>query len=271
MTNSIITSYHNHTTWSDGNASVAEMVAAAQLYGITDIGISDHYVLYPEQQIIDWSMPLNALDDYVTDISCVKNSAQNITVLLGIEADFFSATIDKLQMLLDRYPFDYRIGSLHFIDGFAIDEDAESWAQLSEEARNEVCRRYWQTIPALASCTAFDIVGHLDLYKKFGYRPSIDLSAEIADALDAIVDNDLAIELNTAGWAKPVGEAYPGEDLLLQARQRNIPLCINSDAHQPAQLNGFLQRGKELAYRSGYRELCKFTQRERTMIPLLID
>lgn len=268
MNNIIITSYHNHTIWSDGSASAAEMVAAAAHFGISEIGISDHYTLAPDEQIIDWSMPLNALDDYAVDITCVKNGAQNISVLLGIEADFFPSTIAKLAPLLDCYPFDYRIGSLHFIDGFAIDENAESWEKLSEEERDEVCRRYWQTIPALASSRAFDIVGHLDLYKKFGFRPSIDLSQEITAALDAIADNNLAIELNTAGWAKPIGEAYPSETLLIQAHQRNIPLCINSDAHQPAQLGGFLQKGRELAYHCGYRELCRFQQRERSMLPL---
>ena len=57
-------SLHNHTTWSDGQTSVAEMAAEAKRLELAEFGISDHYTLHPTLGV-EWSMPLDRLGDYV--------------------------------------------------------------------------------------------------------------------------------------------------------------------------------------------------------------
>ena len=59
----MLTSYHNHTTWSDGKASLAEMVAAGRAAGLDELGISDHYVLAPRGLDVRWSMPLERVNE----------------------------------------------------------------------------------------------------------------------------------------------------------------------------------------------------------------
>ena len=264
----IIPSYHNHTLWSDGSSSISAMVEGARRAGVTEIGISDHYVLTPSAAPLCWSMPLDALDAYVAEVKQVMRDSNDITVLLGIEADYFPATINALRAQLDRFPFDYRIGSVHLLDDFPLDEDPCYWESLCEEERIAMCRRYWQQVRAMAASDCFDIAGHLDLYKKFGYRPSMDLGKEIEETIDAIAAAGLAIELNTAGWSKPVNEAYPDAHMLRLAKTRGIPLCINADAHRPDDVAAHFDRARALAHACGYRELCLFRQRERRMIPL---
>ena len=39
------TTYHNHSTWSDGTASLREMALAAREAGDAEFGISDHLVV----------------------------------------------------------------------------------------------------------------------------------------------------------------------------------------------------------------------------------
>ena len=47
----------------------------------------------------------------------------------------------------------------------------------------------------------------------------------------------MAAEISSAGWRKPVGEAYPAPGLLAPVRcRRRVPLTTASDAHNEAQV-----------------------------------
>src|SRR5262245_25345967 len=111
----MLTSYHNHTTWSDGKATLAEQMAAAEQAGLDELGISDHYVPSP-YAVIDWSMPLERLGDYVAALKKAADSSPAVPLRIGLEADYFPQTVAALRDELARYPFDYVIGSVHFTD-----------------------------------------------------------------------------------------------------------------------------------------------------------
>src|SRR3954454_24444620 len=132
-------------------------------------------------------MDLALLGDYVLELRAAAAETMGLTLRLGIEADFFPETIDTLRDRLAPYPFDYVIGSVHFTDGgFPIDSYARDWEALSPAQRDDVWRSYWVRMRQLAESGVFDFAAHPDLPKKFGYRPSVDLTAEAGAALDAI-------------------------------------------------------------------------------------
>jgi histidinol-phosphatase (PHP family) len=264
----MLTSYHNHTTWSDGAPTLAAQIQAAKAIGLDELGISDHYVLHPDGEEVDWSLPLDMLGDYVLELRAAAHEVRGLTLRLGIEADFFPETIDALRERLQPYPWDYVIGSVHYVDGFPVDENTRFWDALTPDEANEKWRLYWVRIRQLAESGVFDFVAHPDLPKKFGHLPTIDLSAEIAAALDAIAAADMAIEINTAGWSLPAGEAYPSLELLRAARARNLPLLINADAHFPEFLTRNFDRARELAREAGYTELVRYERRQRYAVPL---
>jgi histidinol-phosphatase (PHP family) len=255
-----VTSYHNHTIWSDGKATIAEQIAGARVAGLSELGISDHYVMHPGKDV-DWSMPLDRLDEYVEDMKRARESASDVIFRIGIEADYFPETWRELAELLAGRPFDYVIGSVHFVDGFPIDESAEEWQSLSQSDVNRVWRRYWELIGEMARTGLYDFAAHLDLPKKFGFRPTVDLTAESDAALDAIASAGMAIEINTAGWYKPVEEAYPTVELLRAARARGIPLLINADAHRVEHLTRDFDRAWALARDAGYSEVARYSNR----------
>lgn len=259
----MLTSYHNHTLWSDGQGDLRQMIEGARQAGVDELGISDHYVLRPGDEQVAWSMPLGFLPTYVEAVQEARRESQTPIVRLGLEADYLPETIDRLRALLAQYPFDYLIGSVHYAGDFPVDEDAGLWERLSADECNAVWRLYWQRIRGLAESRVFDIVGHLDLPKLFGYRPTVDLAAEEAAALDAIAAAGMAIEINTAGWHKPVREAYPSPHLLRAACRRGIPLMVNADAHRPEHLTRGLAEGRALARAAGYSEVVRYEARRR--------
>lgn len=261
-------SYHNHSTWSDGKAHLPSLVAKARSVGLSELGISDHLTIHPHGKAFPWAMPSEALEKYVGEVASISREQAPFPVKLGVEADFFPETVDRLGELLDGFPFDYVIGSLHFLGDFCVDAEAAQWEMLTEAQRNDVWKRYWLGIVRLADCGLFDIVGHLDLPKKFGFRPTIDLRKEIDAALDAIAREGLAIEINTSGWSYPANECYPSPEILSGAFSRGIPIQINADSHEPEHLIRDFDRAVALARKTGYESVLGFRHRGAYPVPL---
>ena len=254
-------SYHMHTNYSDASASVRDMVKAAEDHGVTEIAISDHFAILPDGTTdLWWSITPERLPEYVADVQAA-NAETDITVRLGIEIDYFPETCEQILAILEPYPFDVIIGSVHYDAQFPIDADIKHWDGLDQDTINEIFRNYWGWIARLAGCGLFDFIGHLDLVKKFGHTASVDLSEAIGAALDAIQQADIPIELNTAGWHKPCAECYPAEDLLTECFRRGIRVLISDDAHTPEHVGRDFDRALTLLKRIGYTESVRFCQR----------
>ena len=88
----------------------------------------------------------------------------------------------------------------------------------------------------LAGSGLFHTLGHMDLVKKFGYRPEEDVSDAFCRVLDAVAKNNMLIEINTSGLDKPVKEMYPSPDILRAAVDRNIGITLGSDSHAPEEV-----------------------------------
>ena len=276
----MLATYHNHTRWSDGKATPREVLDAARDLGISDLGISDHWVLHPRKEKKSWAMPAEKLGEYVREILALKEQAKEhakTNVLLGLEVDWFPGHGLPLRIELDKHPFDYLIGSCHEVDvqgvgSFMIDMSAATWEKLTEDQRNEIHRQYWRNQKSMAEAGLFDIVAHLDLPKKFGFLATCDLSREITDALDAIAaaneDRPYVVELNTAGWHKPCNCGYPTPEILHELRRRNVPVTINADAHQPEHLLRDFDRAAQRLSEAGYTHVARFRRREVRFEPI---
>ena len=234
--------------------------------GLDEIGLSDHYVLAPVARELDWSIGLSGLGDYVQAVqSAAAEAGDKLAVRLGLEADFFPETASALGNLLRMYPFDFVIGAVHFVDGFPIDESAENWERLGQKERDEIMRGYWVRVGEMAKSGLFDFAAHLDLSKRYGFRPSVDLAEEISATLNAIAQADMAVEINTAGWYMPCAEIYPQRSIIAECRRRGIPVLITADAHEPADLTRGFERACGLLRELGYCETASYASRRREM------
>ena len=260
-------SYHNHTNWSDGYSTISELVASAYNAGVTELGISDHLAITPDGRFPSWSIQAENLDAYVEDVLRAAQNTDVLTIRLGAEVDFFPETLEESINLLKPYPFDFIIGSVHFINEFTIDLNSCYWEKISQEEINQIWQTYWYYIATVAQSGYFDFIGHFDLPKKFKFYPDIDLTAEALGVLDVISAADMAIEINTSGWHKPVREVYPSLFYLKEARRRNIPILINSDSHFPNHVTRDFKRAHKLASSAGYTETVRYEKRKRSSCP----
>ena len=269
----MIATYHNHSRWSDGRATIAEVIATARTLAIDELGVSDHFTLHPEGIEPSWSMKPSRISDYIAELQELANDPDapgSPAIRIGLEIDWFTGHADRIGEVISALPLDYAIGSVHYVGGSEIDGSPARWERMTQPERDGTHEQYWRNIAELAQSGVFDIVAHLDLPKKFGYRASRDLKPVMHAALDAIAaaPRPLVVELNTAGWFKPCQDAYPALDILRACRKRDIPVTISADAHDPAHLLRAFDRAAERLTEAGYDEIARFRGREMSLEPI---
>lgn len=247
--------------------TVDEVIEAGEAMGLEEVGISDHYVVYPGYRRMDWSMPVEELESYVADVRTAAQHA-SIPVRLGIEVDYLPETIEETLAIVRSVEFDYLIGSVHFIDGFPVDGHRKYWDSLTQEEVDATWKAYYRRVCDMAATGGFDIAAHLDLPKKFGTLPQADLTGDVLAALDAIAASDMVMEMNTSGWYQTGAEIYPAPWIIAEARARGIPIVITADAHHPSKLTRDFERAMALARDAGYESVVRFQGRRRFSVPL---
>jgi len=235
--------------------------------GFTEIGFSDHSPM-PRDDFDDWRMLDRQLDEYVAKVRFAQESVPGLVIYLALEVDFIPGQEDWIRSLAARHPWDYFIGSVHYVaDAWDIDNPAK----LSEWKKRdafEVWQCYFERLTLAAESGLFDLIGHADLPKKFGIRPRQNCLPLYEKFLAAAARSGCAMELNTAGLRKDCREIYPCAELVQLARQKNIPITFGSDAHKPEEVGLDFAAAIALARAAGYAETCRFVRRRREMIPL---
>lgn len=242
--------YHTHTARC-GHASgrPAEYVEVARARGLLGIGIADHIPLLPDPDP-HISMAMCDLVDYVAEVQDLKDHFPGY-VLLGVEADYRPHTFADIESILNSHPFDYTIGSVHHLGHWGIDDERQIDGYASRDI-DETWIEYFELVGDAAESGAFTILGHLDLVKKFGYRPTRVLDAELNRLVDRISRAGVIVEINTAGLHKPIGEAYPTLDILRRLRSARVGITFGSDAHRPSEVGRDFSHAADLARSAGY-------------------
>lgn len=259
--------YHLHTArCGHAEGGLEDYVSRALELGLAEIGFSDHFPLLHLRDP-SLSMALEELPEYVREIGELAERTTGLTVRMGIEVDYVDGYVDRLAELLRPYPFDYVLGSVHYLDGWGFDDPRYVDGYRGRDI-HALWERYFQVLGDAAECGLFDVLAHPDLIKKFGWRPRGDVRRLYEECLDRVAESGLVVEVSTAGLRKPVGEVYPGEDFLRLCREREIPVTLGSDAHAPGEVGWRFESALALLRRAGYRDIVRFRKRERSLLPL---
>lgn len=233
MTSPLFDSHLHTPLCGHAAGSPREYALAALNAGLDGLCFTDHMPM-PRWYDAPWRMTPGQLDEYIAQIQAVQQEfAGQLEVRLGLEADFHPGTERFVERVLAAHSWDYVIGSIHYLGAWGFDnpEFADEYEQRDLDG---LYRDYYALVEGAARSGLFDSIGHLDLPKKFGHRDPSGLYA--LHALDVIAEVGLALDFNTAGWRKPVAEAYPAPDLTRLAAERGIPFVLGSDAHKPEEV-----------------------------------
>ena len=210
-----------------------EYAQAALDLGLAGLCFTDHMPM-PAWYDAPWRMKRGQLGEYVQTVLAVQDEfAGRLSVRLGLEADFHPGTEASVREVLEAHPWDYVIGSVHYLGAWGFD-NPEFVDEYRRRDLSVLYRDYYALVEDAARSGLFDAIGHLDLPKKFGHLDPDGMSA--LHALDVIAAQGLSLDFNTAGWRKPVAEAYPAPDLVRAAATRGVPFVLGSDAHAPGEV-----------------------------------
>lgn len=269
--------YHtHHERCGHAVGTLEEYVRQGIRIGLKQLGLSDHLPLIhvnPAEYYPEMAMPLEELPRYVEECLELKERYKGqIELRLGLEADYIEGYEERIRAILEPYPWDYLIGSVHFLGEWDITDHRQVHGWEGKDGL-EVYRQYYRAVRQSAASGIYDIIGHMDVIKRFGYGPDTEEGrAEVRElergALRQIAEAGIAMELNASGLSKPCAEMFPSRPVLEEALRLGIPLTLGSDAHDPLKLGEGLAEARQLLWDVGFREVVTFEGRSRIAVPL---
>jgi histidinol-phosphatase (PHP family) len=256
------TDYHMHSTFSDGRMLPEDYIPAAIESGLSEIGFSEHLTLFRELQ--EWNMDPARINEYIDHLQNLKKNNSQIKIRTGLEVDYFEGKEEETGKFLKDLPLDYVIGSVHYQGENTVDLGPQFY-----EGRNidNLFEKYFSTVEAAVASGLFDIIGHCDLIRIYGYKPSGDSEPLYRMLAKAMKRHNVAFEVNTNGRNRPIADFYPDRKYLHVFLEEKIPVCVNSDAHMPARVAQYFDEAYELLRYTGYTEMAVFDKRKRHMVP----
>lgn len=285
--------YHVHL-WPHGQRdrppTVEELAGycqAAQAQGVEEIALTEHLFRFRQADAVlggfwedhddprlgpvmarYWADHARAdLDVYVATV--LEAKAAGLPVVLGLEVDYYQGRMATVADLLAGYPFDVLLGSVHWIGAWLFDylDDETSLAEWGMRSIEQVWDTYTVAVEELAASGVCDVLAHPDVIKVAGHRPAApgEFHHRIAEAA---ASSGMAAEVSSAGWRKPVGEAYPAPDLLAAFHARSVPVTTASDAHRRAEVAARSFDLADLLAGAGYSRLRRFAGRQARDVDL---
>ena len=265
---------HTHTTFCDGKNTPEEMVRGAISLGLNSLGFSGHAPMSGPNG--DWTMGEADVPQYRAEVLRLRERyAGEIEIFLGLEQDFDSPP--------QAGPWDYVIGSVHQVrkgDAWlSVDASEEEFVRAAQQHYGgdfyAFAEDYYRLVGGVAEQTGCQIVGHFDLIAKFNEGDKIFDAGHpryvgaALEALDRLAERNVIFEINTGAMSRGCRTTpYPSPALLRAMRERNLPICITSDAHSTGTLLHAFSQAAELAWACGYREQMILTRQGFTFTSL---
>jgi histidinol-phosphatase (PHP family) len=199
-----------------------------------------------------------SLESYVEAVVAAKD--RGLPVKLGLEVDFFPETIGAVSELLAPYPWDFLIGSVHWIGGWSIDSSS-SLAGWELKGLEWTWQHYFDLAVDLAGSGVVDVLAHIDLPKKYGRRLPTEPIDRYADVVAAAVRSGTAVEVSSQGLRKPAAEVYPSAAFLQRFHDAGVGITLASDAHFPHEAAAGHREVVAAARAAGYTTHLRFDRR----------
>jgi len=228
-------------------------------------------------------MEKSEVSAYLSEFNFLKEKYSNqIDLFIGMEIDYLDAESNPANAYFQSLPLDYRIGSVHLLDGMDgeivdIDGNREGFKEnlkisLGGELK-PVVETYFDKMMRMIDAGGFDFIGHCDkiFYNALFVCPDI-LEKEwynrlMGEYYEFIAERGVMIELNTKAFDE-TGFFFPNAKYLPMIRDRKIPVLVNSDAHYPDRINSGLSLGYEALLNCGFREVVQRKGASWQLVPL---
>jgi len=251
--------------------AVVERAVAA---GFTHYGLSEHVPRYRAVDLFPGEEDLTP-DDLVRTFQAYAARARalrerfagELDLLVGFETERLPPGdwAQRMRELRLRFAPDYIVGSVHDVDGHVIDFSADATRAVAEVVGGvEVLQtRYFDAVAELVSELRPEVVGHIDLIRKFdGPMPSFSprVYRHIDTTLEAVRAVKGVLDVNCATHRRGLGPVYPLPEILSRAQRMGIGVTLGDDSHGAHDVGVGLDASLQAIAAAGYREVCFFAK-----------
>jgi histidinol-phosphatase (PHP family) len=258
--------YHIHPNYStDAEGSIDEFCKVAlerefreicfTTHLDTDTVRNDAYVIVRGKRVDARSS--SWLEDYENSVRIAGDQyrGQGLEVRLGVEVDYYPGVMDHLP---ERF---------HDTDHLAISVKEESHEFFLKHNLEQMGNIYFSSLMDCVESGLFDILGHLDLYRRYGeefYGGEIRSlwRAHVSDLASGMKRFNVGFEVNTSSLRKGMDEPMPESSLVAALRKEGIEtVTVGSDAHRPQDVGQGIEIALKVIRESGFDSPASFDRR----------
>jgi len=276
-------SYHNHTSFSDGKNTPAQMLETAIQEQFTHFAFTDHIHV---KEGVDWTMDTSDYEAYIAQINSLKSMAPSLKVFAGIEVDWYlgrqTGSWSKYESLQPH--LDFVVGSVHAIEEngmlFFVDGSYEELLEGLEKAFNgdvkKMATRYFETYNEMLEGLSPNLAAHPDLLRLYtqgklittGEDWYMDLLLETARLMGKL---GITTEVNMGGdYRKKNGIVYPQDQFLAILKENNVKVTVGLDSHSAEMVGAYYDDSLAVLSRAGFGELAYFEDSQWKKSPINI-
>lgn len=255
---------HVHSSFSgDSDMNCEDAINTAITMGLQGISFTDHldfdYPNYDDVFLIDF-------DEYSACMDNIKKQYSNrINIFKGIEVGIQPHVIDSTIEVINSYDFDIVIASVHIVDKL----DLHNGDFCKSKTKREAYTRYFEEVlQTVKSFDNFDIIGHIDLIRRYGCYDNKSLEySDYTDLLDSILKQIIkmgkGIEVNSSGFRYDLSSTMPDFSIIKRYKELGGEIiCTSSDAHRVEHIGYKFDYIKEMITRAGFAYTTHFDQRK---------
>ena len=265
--------YHVHETYSQDarDSTVEQYIGAAEEKGIEELAFTTHQIITGE--FSGFGVQPAEVQSYIDNIYRHAEST-DVVLRVGLEVDYFPEAERELEALIDEYPFDFILGSTHFVGAYDVGSRRDAPAYFSGRSLGEAASEYYGLWRRAIESGLFDSMAHPDYWRRFLHlvRPGpidfIDYGGAL-EAIDALVSYDVGFEVNTSGWRHQQETQYPIRGFIEAANEAGVrKVTIGSDSHLPDHLGFMLPEAVDLLRDVGFKYISSFQLRKNHYNPI---
>jgi histidinol-phosphatase (PHP family) len=241
--------------------------------GFLAFGFSEHFTapptreFNPDGQLGSLAGRSNWIGDYVQAVRAAQQAyAGHLSIVLGTELEYIRGAEAWTRAELEPWPFEYFVGSVHFVryDGedICIDWNRARTAEALRRAGSpeRLYLDYYDHVLELLDWRIAHVIGHLDLIKIL-LEPGeqVDTAAirsKVRGILETLRDRGVALDINARGLIKPCRAIYPADWILADARELGVRVTLGDDSHGPDEVGARLEHAVAALRRAGYTEMA---------------
>jgi histidinol-phosphatase (PHP family) len=271
--------YHVHPNYSiDAEGSIDEFCEEALKKGLREIAFTTHLDTDIETDDCFVNVKGKAvstrssvwLEDYEQSVKSADDryKERGLRVRLGVEVDYIHEIESSLPDNFHSTEFDIILGSMHLVDHIAISAGERAEKAFKKYSIEEIGNKYYSLLQEAVESNLFDVMAHIDLYRRFGqkfygkriceiWKPHIESFAQ------AMNRYHVGFEINTSPLRRGQGEPLPEPEIVRELGSRGVHIVtVGSDAHTPQNIGSDIDSAFSILKDIGYSHISLFEKRK---------